>query len=109
MGRKRKSKKSSKAFTSVIFGMILIILGLVGSFCYGPVGQFLTSVSAFLFGEIYLVPLILLIILGIYILYNRILHWISFTLGCFFRYWLNIRLFLRRYVCWWILYNLKFR
>ena len=71
MGRKRKSKKSSKAFTSVIFGMILIILGLVGSFCYGPVGQFLTSVSAFLFGEIYLVPLILLIILGIYILYMK--------------------------------------
>ena len=71
MGRKRKNKKASKTYTSIIYGMILIILGISGALGYGPVGRFLTSVSAFLFGEIYLLPLLLLIILGIYIMYMR--------------------------------------
>ena len=71
MGRKRKRKKISKTYTSVLYGMLLIILGLVGAFCYGPVGKCLTAISAFLFGEIYILPLILLIILGIYIIYMK--------------------------------------
>ena len=54
----------SKAYTSILLGMLLIILGITGSFCYGPVGKFLTSVSAFLFGEIYILPLVFLLFDG---------------------------------------------
>ena len=71
MGRKRKSTKISKAYSSAIYGMLLIVLGIAGAMGLGPVGRFLTSVSAFLFGEIYILPLLLLIVLGIYIMYMK--------------------------------------
>ncbi len=66
--RRRNNKKSNSI---IVYGMIMIVLGISGAIGYGPIGRLLTAVSAFLVGEIYLLLLILLIVIGIYLMYFK--------------------------------------
>ena len=69
--RRRRTKKINKSSFSVIYGILLIIIGISGIGSFGWLGSVFCALSAFFFGEIYLVPLILLVVTGIYIIFAK--------------------------------------
>ena len=73
MGKKKKKKETKKSFEYSIelYGILLILIGILGICGYGPCGKLICAFFAFLFGSLYLVPLIGIIILGIYIIFNK--------------------------------------
>ena len=71
---KRKRKKDSKSkisFSVEIYSIVLILLGVLGICGYGPCGKLICAFFAFLFGTLYLVPLIGLILIGVYLLFSK--------------------------------------
>ena len=73
MGKRKKKKETKKSFEYSIelYGILLILIGILGICGYGPCGKLICAFFAFLFGSLYLVPLIGIIILGIYIIFNK--------------------------------------
>ena len=71
---KRKRKKDAKkrfALSVEVYGIILVLIGILGICGYGFGGKLICSFFAFLFGSLYLVPLICLIFLGIYVMFDK--------------------------------------
>ena len=71
---KRKRKKEEKrkiSFSVEVYSIILILLGVLGICGYGPCGKLICAFFAFLFGELYLVPLVGLVLIGIYLLFAK--------------------------------------
>ena len=71
---KRKKKKETKrklSFSIEIYSIILILIGVLGICGYGVCGKLICAFFAFLFGTLYLVPLIGLILIGIYLLFAK--------------------------------------
>ena len=71
---KRKRKKETKkkfALGIEVYGIILILIGILGICGYGPCGKLICAFFAFLFGSLYLVPLIGIIIIGIYVIFTK--------------------------------------
>lgn len=70
---KKKNKKVAKKFSyqAELYGLLYILLGILGICGYGPCGELICAFSAFLFGCLYLVFLISLIALGLYILIKK--------------------------------------
>ena len=71
---KRKKKKEVKRkfeYSTELYGIVLILAGILGICGYGPCGKLICAFFAFLFGSLYLIPLILIIILGIYLIFNK--------------------------------------
>ena len=69
---KRKRKKDTKkklSFSVEIYSIVIILLGVLGICGYGPCGKLICAFFAFLFGTLYLVPLVGLIIIGVYLLF----------------------------------------
>ena len=69
--KKKKETKSKFSFSVEIYSIILILLGILGICGYGPCGKLICAFFAFLFGTLYLVPLVALIIIGIYLLFAK--------------------------------------
>ena len=70
--RKRKKETKKKMSLSIeVYGIILILLGVLGICGYGPCGKLICAFFAFLFGSLYLVPLVLIVLIGIYVLFNK--------------------------------------
>ena len=70
--RKRKKEKKSKVSFSVeIYSIIIILIGILGICGYGPCGKLICAFFAFLFGTLYIVPLVGLILIGIYLLFVK--------------------------------------
>ena len=68
---KRKRKKETKkkfGYQVELYGLMYILLGILGICGYGPCGQLICAFSAFLFGCLYFVFLIALILMGFYII-----------------------------------------
>ena len=71
---KRKRKKETKkkiSFSVEIYSIIIILIGVLGICGYGPCGKLICAFFAFLFGTLYLVPLVGLIIIGVYLLFAK--------------------------------------
>ena len=71
---KRKRKKETKKNLTLsieVYSIILILIGVLGICGYGPCGKLICAFFAFLFGGLYLVPLIAIIIIGIYIMFQK--------------------------------------
>ena len=70
---KRKRKKESKGFSYSIelYGILLILLSVLGLCGYGPCGKLICAFFAFFFGTLYYIPIILMIILGLYIIFAK--------------------------------------
>ena len=70
--RKRKRETKNKlSFSVEIYSIILILLGVLGICGYGPCGKLICAFFAFLFGTLYLVPLIGIILIGVYLLFTK--------------------------------------
>lgn len=70
---KRKKRKETKKFgyQAELYGLLYILIGILGICGYGPCGELICAFSAFLFGCLYLVFLVGLIIIGLYILLKK--------------------------------------
>ena len=73
MAKKKKKKETKKKFEyqSELYGILYILIGILGICGYGPCGELICAFSAFLFGCLYFVFLIALIIIGFYILMKK--------------------------------------
>ena len=70
--RKRKRETKSKlSFSVEIYSIILILIGVLGICGYGPCGKLICAFFAFLFGTLYLIPLIAIILIGVYLLFTK--------------------------------------
>ena len=71
---KRKKKKETKNGLGIsieVYSILLILIGILGICGYGPCGKLICAFFAFLCGGLYLVPLIGIIIIGIYVLFQK--------------------------------------
>ena len=72
---KRKRKKSSSSsnfkFSVEITGLIFILIGIIGLFEFGPVGNVIKDFAIFLFGSYFNIFILLVAILGFYMLFKR--------------------------------------
>ena len=73
MAKKKKKKEPKKKFEyqAELFGVFIILIGILGICGYGPCGQLICAFSAFLFGCLYFLFLIGLIIIGFNILIKK--------------------------------------
>ncbi len=73
MAKRKKKKETKKSFShsSELYGVILVLAGILGIGRYGPVGSMIASFGIFLVGGLYNILLVLLIVLGIYLIINR--------------------------------------
>ena len=69
--KKRKETKKSFAFQVELLGIIYILFGILGICGYGPCGELICAFSAFLFGCLYLVFLIGLVLMGFYVIIKK--------------------------------------
>ena len=72
---KKKSRNTNKKTTPTylieLYGIILVLIAILGIGKYGPVGRFIAGLALFLVGNLYFFLLISILILGIYIIINR--------------------------------------
>ena len=73
MAKKKKRKETKKKFEYQVelYGIFYILLGILGICGYGPCGEFICACFAFLFGCLYLVFLIGIILMGLYIIIKK--------------------------------------
>ena len=72
MAKKKKKKEKKKfSYQTELYGILYILVGILGICGYGPCGELICAFSAFLFGCLYFVFLIALIIIGFYILLKK--------------------------------------
>lgn len=68
--RTSRKKKNLDIYNS-IYGLILILIAILGIGKYGPVGRFIASVALFFVGNLYFFLLIAIFIIGVYLIINR--------------------------------------
>lgn len=73
MAKKKKRKESKKSFehAAELYGILLVLIAILGLGKYGVVGRFFTSFSIFLFGSIYMLFLVSILIIGAYLVVKR--------------------------------------
>ena len=73
MAKKKKKKETKKKFGYQVelYGILYILMGILGLCGYGPCGELICAFSAFMFGCLYFLFLIFLIIMGIYIILKK--------------------------------------
>ena len=73
MAKKKKKKETKKGFehTAELYGVLFILGAILGLGKYGFVGRFITSFSIFLFGSIYMLFLVAILIIGGYLIIKR--------------------------------------
>ncbi len=78
---KRDKKKEPKTNTdnyivssdaeSVLYGLLFVLLGIIGLINSGPIGHFLTYIFVYLFGTFYSIFFVFLIFLGVYLIIKK--------------------------------------
>ena len=72
MAKKKKRKEEVKTNNYIeLYGILLIVIAIIGTCKFGIVGKYLTGFAAFLFGEIYIVLFAILFAIGLYIRMKR--------------------------------------
>ena len=72
MAKKKKRKEEVKTNNFIeLYGILLIVIAIIGTCKFGIVGKYLTGFAAFLFGEVYIVLFAILFAVGLYIMMKR--------------------------------------
>ncbi len=73
MAKKKKKKDTKKSFSysAELYGIILVLIAILGIGKYGPVGRIFASFGLFLVGSLYMPFLVVLFIVGCYLLLKR--------------------------------------
>ena len=69
--KKRKEEKKEFSYKAEMYGIVLILIGILGIGKYGPVGKLFASFGLYLVGSLYMVFLAFLLLIGIYYLLKR--------------------------------------
>ena len=69
--KKRKETKKSPSYLVELFGIMLVLIAILGIGKYGPVGRVIASFSLFLVGSLYFFLLLFVLCFGVYIIINR--------------------------------------
>ena len=70
--KERKTKKDKKpTYLIELYGIILILIAILGIGKYGPAGRIVASFALFLVGNLYFFLLLVLLVVGAYIIINR--------------------------------------
>ena len=70
--KSRNTKKKEKpTYIVELYGLLLILIAILGIGKYGPVGRFIAGLALFLVGNLYFFLLITILIIGVYIIVNR--------------------------------------
>lgn len=72
----KREKKKAFAYSTELYGILLLLAGIIGIGKYGPVGNLISAFAVFLVGVFYNILLILLLILGGYLIIKR--EWPNF-------------------------------
>ena len=64
--KKRNTKEKDNRFLAQLWGVLLILISILGIGKYGPVGRIISSFSLFLVGNLYILLLLSILFLGIY-------------------------------------------
>ena len=78
MAKKKKKKEVKKGFehSEELYGILFILMSILGVGKYGPVGRIIASFSLFLVGSLYIPLLVVLFIIGGYLIIKR--NWPDF-------------------------------
>lgn len=73
MAKKKKKKETKKKFeyAAELYGVLFVLIAILGLGKYGPVGRFITSFFLFLFGSLYMVFIVALLVVGGYLIVKR--------------------------------------
>ena len=77
MAKEKKEPKTnkegllSKDAETILIGLMIVLVALIGLLNKGPVGEFLTFCAAYLFGVFYFVVYLILLFIGIYLILKR--------------------------------------
>lgn len=73
MAKKKKKKDTQKKFeyAAELYGVLFVLIAILGLGKYGPMGRFITSFFLFLFGSIYMVFIVALLVVGGYLIVKR--------------------------------------
>ncbi len=61
----------SKDAETILVGLMISLVSLIGLLNKGPIGQFLTFVAVYLFGVFYFVAFLILLYVGVYLVFKR--------------------------------------
>ena len=73
MAKKKKKKDTKKKFeyAAELYGVLFVLIAILGLGKYGPMGRFITSFFLFLFGSIYMFFIVALLVVGGYLIVKR--------------------------------------
>ena len=73
MAKKKKKKETKKKFeyAAELYGVLFVLIAILGLGKYGPMGRFITSFFLFLFGSLYMVFIVALLVVGVYLIVKR--------------------------------------
>ena len=69
--KRRKVVKTKFKYTAELYGIIFVLVAILGLGKYGPVGRMFASFGIFLVGSLYMVLLLTIGIVGLYLLIKR--------------------------------------
>ena len=64
--KKRNVKEKDNHFLIQLWGVLLILISILGIGKYGPAGRIISSFALFLVGNLYLLLLVAILLLGMY-------------------------------------------
>ncbi len=73
MAKRKRRRETKKKFehSAELYGVLFVLMAILGLGKYGIIGRFITSFSVFLFGSIYMVFLVAIFIIGCYLVLKR--------------------------------------
>ena len=73
MAKRKRKRETKKSFThsAELYGVIFVLIAILGIGKYGPVGRIFASFSLFLVGSLYIPLLVVLFIVGAYLIIKR--------------------------------------
>ena len=93
----RKSSKKKENYFMDLYGILLMLVAIIGIGKYGPVGRFIASFAVFLVGNLYFFLLLFVLVLGGYlIIYRKNINFFSSKMLGFYLLLIGILVFLHQ-------------
>lgn len=93
----RKSSKKKENYFIDLYGILLMLIAIIGIGKYGPVGRLIASFAVFLVGNLYFFLLLFLLIMGGYIIiYRKQIEFFSSKMIGFYLFLIGILVFLHQ-------------
>ena len=93
----RKSSKKKENYFMDLYGILLMLIAIIGIGKYGPVGRFIASFAVFLVGNLYFFLLLFVLVLGGYlIIYRKNINFFSSKMLGFYLLLIGILVFLHQ-------------